>query len=553
MADSFDPLKNAASKEVEGSLQQVNKSTSNVVNAQSRSAVSSAWTRQSSNGSSEQANSYSAQNYQVPSNRSANLSNNANKIPRQENYPYSVNARQSSPEGSLHQPQQVRVIDPKTKPYWETREDSFGNYAQDSAEGYGDDEYVDEEQQQEASYYQDEYYEQPHKKKGLSAKIDRLVQRFPALGKFYKQPPSSPVAHAPSENFQYDRMPSPIGSSPFKYELTADDLALKERYSDKARTKSIKLQAKDQTQPVDVSINHEKNLIYLCDVGRSIVEIFDMNGTFEHSLNDAIMSKFQPTAIAVSCDGTIITASHFSHCLHMNSPDGANLFSYKRFKLGTEGSQIHQFFHPAGISIDMTDGYLYVCDRGNNRIQVISPDGVCERVIELFLYGAKDYPLEPIRIAHQQNAGQIVCITGTGDVMCFIPKDANGPIYVTPLVITDTNGLGLENASGLAVDYHDRIFISDTGHHRIVICTPDGSYLTSFGTEGDQAGQLKRPCGLDIRTDGTVIVSDAGNKRIQFFGLIPDEAHPESSPSDLKASLNNNPLIDNEHDPITNL
>ncbi|CAF2067472.1 unnamed protein product [Rotaria magnacalcarata] len=552
MADSFDPLKNVASKEAEGSLQQVDKNTSNVVNARSRSAVSNTWTRQSSNGSSEQGNSSGAQYYQVTSNRSANLSSNANKIPRRENYPYSVNTRQSPTVGSVHQPQQVKIVEPKTQPYWETRDDSFEDYAQYSAEGYEGDEYVDDEEEQ-AYSYQDEYHEQSHKKKGLSAKIDRLVQRFPALGKFYKQPPSSPVTHASGENFQYDQMAGSIGSNPFKYELTADDLALKERYSDKTRTKSIKLQAKDQTQPVDVSINHEKNLIYLCDVGRSIVEIFDMNGTFEHSLSDAIMSKFQPTAIAVSCDGTIITASHFSHCLHMNSPDGASVYSYRRFKLGTEGSQIHQFFHPAGIAIDMNDGYLYVCDRGNNRIQVISPDGLCERVIELFLYGVKNYPLEPIRIAHQKIAGQIVCITGAGDVMCFIPKDADGPIYVTPLVITDTNGLGVENASGLAVDTHDRIFISDTGHHRIVICTPDGSYLTSFGTEGDQAGQLKRPCGLDIKIDGTVIVTDPGNKRIQFFGLIPDEAHPESNPSDSNASLNNNRLIDNEHDPITNL
>jgi len=84
----------------------------------------------------------------------------------------------------------------------------------------------------------------------------------------------------------------------------------------------------------------------------------------------------------------------------------------------------------------------------------------------------------------------------------------------------------LEGASGLALDTNNRIFISDTGHNRIVICTPEGGYITSFGTQGDGPGQLKRPCGLDITNNGTVIVTDPGNKRLQFFGLINEQTPP---------------------------
>ena len=35
--------------------------------------------------------------------------------------------------------------------------------------------------------------------------------------------------------------------------------------------------------------------------------------------------------------------------------------------------------------MDFNDGYLYICDRGNYRIQVMRPEGVCERVIDLVL------------------------------------------------------------------------------------------------------------------------------------------------------------------------
>lgn len=142
------------------------------------------------------------------------------------------------------------------------------------------------------------------------------------------------------------------------------------------------------------------------------------------------MIKFQPTAITIAFDGTIMVASHFSHCLHMYTPKdpekGTNCYSYKQFKLGIPGTQIHQFQNPAGIVVDNNDGYLYVCDRGNCRIQIFRPEGICERMIELFLNSKKKYQLDPVRVALQRNSDQIVCIVGAGDAICFISKRANG-------------------------------------------------------------------------------------------------------------------------------
>ncbi len=209
-------------------------------------------------------------------------------------------------------------------------------------------------------------------------------------------------------------------------ELTADELALNQRYTDKTHMKLINLQIKDSTQPVDLRIHHETNKIYSCDIGRSIVEIYDLNGTLVHVIDDSTMLKFQPTAIAVAFDGTIIIASHFNHRLHMYAPNESQAYTYKQFKLGTPGDQVHQFYHPAGIALDHKDGFLYVCDRGNYRIQVIRPEGICERVIELFLNDKHKHPLDITRVAIQTNLDQLVCIVGNGDAICFIPKLANG-------------------------------------------------------------------------------------------------------------------------------
>ena len=103
------------------------------------------------------------------------------------------------------------------------------------------------------------------------------------------------------------------------------------------------------------------------------------------------------------------------------------------------------------------------------------------------------------------------------------------PTEIEPLYIVDHQGLGLHGATGLVLDDHDRIFIADTGHHRIVICTPEGFYISHFSSEGDGVGQLKRPCGLDMTYDGTLVVADFGNKRLQLFGSMREQARLDES------------------------
>lgn len=120
------------------------------------------------------------------------------------------------------------------------------------------------------------------------------------------------------------------------------------------------------------------------------------------------------------------------------------------------------------------------------------------------------------------------------------------PTFVEPLYILDNEGLDLQGASGLAVDSNDRIFISDTGHHRIVICTSDGSYITHIGVEGNGPGELKRPCGLDITIDGTIVVADTGNKRLQLFGSLREQTIEENKSAEAKSDDKNILLIDPE-------
>jgi uncharacterized protein (TIGR03663 family) len=79
----------------------------------------------------------------------------------------------------------------------------------------------------------------------------------------------------------------------------------------------------------------------------------------------------------------------------------------------------------------------------------------------------------------------------------------------------------------VAVDQAGRIYVADTGNHRVQIFNPDGSFLRQWGSLckmdtgegclGDGRGQFNEPWGIAADKDGNVYVSDTWNHRIQKF------------------------------------
>lgn len=205
------------------------------------------------------------------------------------------------------------------------------------------------------------------------------------------------------------------------------------RYKDRSSMKTIELQDRPLTQPTDLCVLKETKKIFVCDVGRSVIEIFDFQGNLEHVIDSPTMLNFFPTTLTVAFDGTIVSASYFTNGLlmylqtdeaHQHFQRTSNLsYDYKPYQLGSQGKLIHQFFQPGGITLDPSDSYLYICDRGNMRIKVLTPRGVCERTIELF--DGNRTALEPISIAFQSTSDMLVCLIAA-DSICFVPKSSNG-------------------------------------------------------------------------------------------------------------------------------
>lgn len=68
---------------------------------------------------------------------------------------------------------------------------------------------------------------------------------------------------------------------------------------------------------------------------------------------------------------------------------------------------------------------------------------------------------------------------------------------------------------GLTVHPDRRVFVADTHYHRVVIFSPEGEQLTTFGSEGDGDGQFRMPTDVAFDSDGNIFVSEyGGNDRI---------------------------------------
>ena len=125
---------------------------------------------------------------------------------------------------------------------------------------------------------------------------------------------------------------------------------------------------------------------------------------------------------------------------------------------GSSGRGDGQFHYPTGIASD--DSFVYVADRNLNRIQKFAHNGT-----------------------YVSEWGE----RGRSDGMLLLPEG-----------ITTHNG---------------SVYVVDTGNYRVQKFTADGEFVLSIGSSGTGAGEFLTPNGIHIGGNGTIYVTDKGNKR----------------------------------------
>lgn len=157
----------------------------------------------------------------------------------------------------------------------------------------------------------------------------------------------------------------------------------------------------------------------------------------------------------------------------------------------------------------------------------VSPDAppplACEQVIGMRgrMPGRLDYP----RAADVAPDGTVAVIDKSGRVQRFAP---DGTFIAGWRMPRTDNGM----PTGVTIDRHGRLWIADTHEHRVLVCSPDGTELGSFGAYGRGAGQFIYPTDVLVLDDAdsqqcSVVVSEyGGNDRLQWFDVSIADGGP---------------------------
>jgi len=179
--------------------------------------------------------------------------------------------------------------------------------------------------------------------------------------------------------------------------------------------------------------------------------------------------------------------------------------------IGGEGEENSEFKHPLGVAVSPIDGFIYVADSWNNRIQVFDDSGVFVKSVEKVDQIEFHYPYS----IHIDKKGRIYVSDQSLVRIKVLDSEFN--------LIRSIGNYGREAGcySGLcdiSTDAEDNIYVCDSGNHRILKFSESGEFISQWGSNGSEPGQFKCPACVTVHGE-RVIVSDWGNHRVQVFTL----------------------------------
>lgn len=218
--------------------------------------------------------------------------------------------------------------------------------------------------------------------------------------------------------------------------------------------------------PRAIDVDRDRNHVYVIDM-TARVQRFGFDGSFEFSWQMPAFANGKPTGVSVHPDGRVFVADTHEHRILAFDQDGQQVMAF-----GTFGEEPGQFIFPTDIAFRADR--IYVSEfGGNDRVQVFDDMGSF-----LFEFGAFGTP----------SAG-----------------DADGVVH-------------LNRAQSLAFSPDGaRLYIADAINHRVVVTDPEGNQIDVIGGPGSDPGRFRYPYGLDLRSDGTILVAEFGNSRVQHL------------------------------------
>jgi DNA-binding beta-propeller fold protein YncE len=325
--------------------------------------------------------------------------------------------------------------------------------------------------------------------------------------------------------------------------------------------------------------------VYVADTANNRVQGFDPGGAVKASWGIAGRGPgyvTRPGGVAVDGSGNVYVADTWDHRIEKLSPDGGYLgqFGYISARSGYAAPNTGngQFQFPHGVAIDAGRGDIWVTDSHNNRVQRFNAAGTWLATYGGLAAGAGagqfDLPLGittdaggNVYVADSQNDRVVErnAVTGTWATVALhgealsapaaVAVDGSGEVYVADsarvlgVSSTATSELsapegGFDHPGGLWLN-GSYLYVSDSGHNRVLRRDLRSGAWTAFGGEGGGDGSFVAPLGLATDSGGDVLyVADQLNNRVERFSMSdrPPGAVTTSQPPAAAPASQSSPL-----------
>lgn len=246
-----------------------------------------------------------------------------------------------------------------------------------------------------------------------------------------------------------------------------------------------------------------------------------------------------PGGIAMDAQGNIYIADAVNNRVRKMTPGGAISTIAGTGVAGFFGDGQSalkaQLNHPSGVAVDFA-GTVYIADTNNNRVRVVTPDGL--------MY----------TLAGNGNAGYFgdggMAINGSLHAPRGVAVDGQGNFYIADTldhrvrkvtqngnIITTVAGNGSQGFSGdggqgvnaalntpvaITLDAGGNLYIADQGNGRIRKVNQNGQISTVAGNGNTPDSQLYNPSGVVVDAQGNLDIADTGHNQIRqaFSGGI---------------------------------
>ena len=246
-----------------------------------------------------------------------------------------------------------------------------------------------------------------------------------------------------------------------------------------------------------------------------------------------------PQGLAIDAEGNIIVADMDNLRIRKITPDGVVStiagIGKAGFKDGPADSA--RFKYPGGVAID-ANGNIYVADNLNHRIRKISTDGQVTTFAGTGEAGTDDGPADqatffkPLGITIDPSNGNMFVVSYHGNKVRKITPDGQVTTIAGNGQPGFADGTGaearFENPYGIVLGKDGNLYVADRANARIRKVTQDGvvTTLAGNGEVGDVDGtgpeaKFNNPTKIALDKDGNLLVTvDHGLRKVTLEGVV---------------------------------